>query len=169
LDVPPLLWTTDEQSIAAAFSAYERVIADVAIFSVRRRRQWYVTRRRNADTAITMTGSGVGSGLGFARKVPLGQVVIASHGGRCQHSSNDHSCRQRLEYGQGINPSYVVAQSGFSRRQTDQADRLVDEVGFQRKNKTVFEKTTRDMGVAYPRYCQMRLSNTKSASKGADL
>jgi hypothetical protein len=73
-----------------------------------------------------MTGSGVGSGLGFAREVPLGQVVIASHGGRCQHSSNDHSCRQRLEYGQGITPSYVVAQSGFSSRQTDQADRLID-------------------------------------------
>jgi hypothetical protein len=92
------------------FSAYERIIADVAIFSVRRRRQCADTGRRNADTAITITGNGVGSGLGFACDVPLGRVVIASHGRRCEHGSSDRSCRQQFEYGHGISPLYVAAQ-----------------------------------------------------------
>jgi hypothetical protein len=94
-----LPWTVYEQGIAVAFSADKRVIADVAIFAIRGRRQTSVTRRRHADMAIIITTGREGYLIGFPHDVPPGQVIIASHDGRCEYGRSDHSCRQELDYG----------------------------------------------------------------------
>jgi hypothetical protein len=88
-----------DPSLRAAFSANKRVIADVAIFAVRGRRQCSDARRRKGEMAFSMTGGRSGSRIGFPCDVPLGYVVLASHGRRCEHGSNDQSRRQELDYG----------------------------------------------------------------------
>ena len=48
-------------------------------------------RRRNADLTINITRSGRGARTSVFSGVPLGYVIFASHGGRCQHAGGDQS------------------------------------------------------------------------------
>jgi len=77
-----------------SFSAYKRVIADVAIFPVRGRRgKCSDARRRNADTAVNMTGVGGGARIGVFCVVPRGYMALASHSGSCEHGCGNHCSR----------------------------------------------------------------------------
>jgi hypothetical protein len=99
-------WPTELRSysrtdafLCGAFSAYARVIANVAILSVRGRRQCVDARRWNADMAVNISGSGMGARIGFLCGVPLGYVFLASHDGCREHRGGDQSRRQELDCG----------------------------------------------------------------------
>src|SRR5450631_348278 len=82
---------------AQLFSAYKRVIADVAIFSVRgRRRKRADARRWNTDTAVNITSGGGGARIGMLCAVPRGYMALASHSGSCEHGCGDQRGRQKF-------------------------------------------------------------------------
>jgi hypothetical protein len=93
---------------AQLFSAYKRVIADVAIFSVRgRRRKCADARRCNADTAVNMTGGGGGARIGMLGAVPRGYMALASHSGSCEHGCGDQCSRQKFKLSHQISPLHM--------------------------------------------------------------
>jgi hypothetical protein len=57
-------------------------------------------QRWNAD----ITGEGGVARVGFLNDVPLGYIVLASDGGRCEHGGSDQSSRQELDGGQSTSP-----------------------------------------------------------------
>ena len=70
--------------LCAAFSAYKRVIADVAIFSVRGRwRKCADARRSNADRAVNsyMMGGGGSARIGVFCEMPRGYMVVRAIAG----------------------------------------------------------------------------------------
>jgi hypothetical protein len=96
--------------LCAAFSAYKRVIADVAIFSVRRRRRNADARRSNADTAVNITGGGGGARIGVLCAVPRGYMALASHSGSCENGCGDQCSRQKFKLSHLIYPLHMKSQ-----------------------------------------------------------
>jgi hypothetical protein len=97
--------------LCTAFSAYTRVITDVAIFPVRgRRRECADTRRWNAGTAVNMTGGGRGARIGVLCAVPRGYMARASHSGSCEHGCGDQCSRQKFKLSHLISPLQMKSQ-----------------------------------------------------------
>jgi hypothetical protein len=87
--------------LCVAFSAYKRVIADVAIFPVRGRwRKCADARRSNADRAVDMymMGGGGSARIGVRCEMPRGYMVRASHSGSCEHGCGDQCSRQKFGF-----------------------------------------------------------------------
>jgi hypothetical protein len=117
------------QGGAAAFSANKRVIADVAIFTVRGHRQCSGAPRRNGEMAVSVMGRGDGSRIGFPHDVPPGFVILASHGGRCEHGSNDQPRRQELDCGHELLLWIQRANTfRFARRQTNRGFDFIQDM-----------------------------------------
>jgi len=96
--------------LCAAFSAYKRVITDVAIFPVRGRcRKCADAWRWNADTAVHITGGGGSARIGAPCAVPRGSMARASHSGSCQRGSGDQCSRQKFKLGHLISPFHMKA------------------------------------------------------------
>jgi hypothetical protein len=95
----------------AAFSAYKRVIADVASSPGRRPRSKCAgARRSNADTAVNMTGGGGSARIGVLCEMPRGYMARASRSGSCKHGCGDQCGRQRFKLSHLISPLHVKSQ-----------------------------------------------------------
>jgi hypothetical protein len=114
--------------LCAAFSAYKRVIADVAIFPVRgRRRKCADARRSNADRAAMMGGGG-SARIGVLCEMPRGYMAVASHSGRYEHGSGDQCSRQKLKLSHLIFPLHMKSQRRVAPHFSDTASRLATDV-----------------------------------------
>jgi hypothetical protein len=80
-------------------SAHKRIVAGIAIFSVRRRSKSADAWRRNAGIAVKITGGGGRANIGFLCNMPLDYAGLASDGGRREHDGSDQSSRQQLDRG----------------------------------------------------------------------
>jgi hypothetical protein len=67
-----LLRSGEGVTLERLFTAYKRVVADIAIFSVRRCPQWAEARRRNASIAVNIAEDGGRARIGFLCTMPLG-------------------------------------------------------------------------------------------------
>ncbi len=114
--------------LCAAFSAYKRVIADVAIFPVRgRRRKCADARRSNADRAVMMGGGG-SARIGVLCEMPRGYMAGASHSRRCEHGCGDQCSRQKLKLSHLIFPLHMKSQRRVAPHFSDTAGRLATDV-----------------------------------------
>jgi hypothetical protein len=91
--------------LCAAFSAYKRVIADVASSPVRGRRSKCAdAQRSNADTAVNIKGGGGSARIGVLCEMPRGYMARASHSGSCEHGCGDQCSRQKFKLSHLISP-----------------------------------------------------------------
>jgi len=101
---PTFVLAPTDPFLCAAFSAYKRVIADVAIFPVRgRRRKCTDARRSNADRAVMMGGGG-SARIGVLCEMPRGYMARESHSGSCEHGCGDQCSRQKFKLSHLISP-----------------------------------------------------------------
>jgi hypothetical protein len=72
-----------------------------------------------------VTRGGRGAAIGIRREVPRSYMVLASHGGSCEHGCNDQSSRQKFKLSHSISPRDMRSQTfGFSKNMREAADRL---------------------------------------------
>jgi hypothetical protein len=100
--------------LSVAFSAYTRVIADVASSPIRGRRSKRASARRsNGDRAVNIM-SGEGSArIGVLCEMLRGYMACTSHSGSCEHGCGDQCSRQKFKLSHLISPSHMK-----SRRQS---------------------------------------------------
>jgi hypothetical protein len=91
--------------LSVAFSAYTRVIADVASSPVRGRRSKRAeARRSNADRAVNIMSGGGSARIGVPCEMPRGYMARASHSGSCEHGCGDQCSRQKFKLSHLISP-----------------------------------------------------------------
>jgi hypothetical protein len=117
-----------------AFSAYTRVIADVASVPVRGRRSKHAdVRRSNANWAINIMGCGGNARIGVVYGIPRGYMARASRSGSCEHGYSDQRSQQKFGFSHFLSPCSKPVTPGYL------ITRLAAELPYSGTRQLVFE------------------------------